>query len=132
MRRAWRRSARILASVVLPTRSGPSMTMKRGDCGPRSGLGARFAAVDSLAAIFREAAIGSRLMIGIIAEWRALRIVRRRILAGLSRGSRKAGARLSHSKGAATACRKCENLFTSRASTGVLKRANGGASEGYQ
>src|SRR5580700_4749281 len=51
MRRAWRRSARILARVVLPTRSGPSMTMKRGDCGPRSGCGARLAAVDSLAAI---------------------------------------------------------------------------------
>src|SRR5271170_68309 len=51
MRRACRRSARILARVVLPTRSGPSMTMNRGDCGPRSGTGARLAAVDSLAAI---------------------------------------------------------------------------------
>src|SRR5579859_393747 len=51
MRRACRRSARILASVVLPTRRGPSMTIKRGDCRPRSGEGARLAAVDSLAAI---------------------------------------------------------------------------------
>src|SRR5579859_6390965 len=33
------------------TRRGPSMTIKRGDCGPRSGEGARLAAVDSLAAI---------------------------------------------------------------------------------
>src|SRR6266571_27733 len=37
MRRAWRRSARILARVVLPTRRGPSMTMKRGSCGLRGG-----------------------------------------------------------------------------------------------
>ena len=75
------------------------MTMKRGDCGPRSSLGARLAAVDSLAAIFREAATGPRLMNGIIAEWLALRMVRLKILAGLLKRSRKAGAELSHSKG---------------------------------
>ena len=96
------------------------------------------AAVDSLAAIFREAATEPRLMSWIIAEWRELRTVRRRILAGAQRGEkgykerRKAGTGLPHSKGAVMACRKCEKMFTSRASTGVLKRANGGASEGYQ
>jgi hypothetical protein len=108
------------------------MTMKRGDCGPRSSLGARLAAVDSLAAIFREAATEPRLMSWIIAEWRELRMGRPRILAGLLRGRKKAGAGLPDSKGAVMACRKCEKVFTSRASTGVLKRANGGASGGYQ
>src|SRR5712691_9629647 len=51
MRRACRRSARILARVVLPTRRGPSMTMKWGGCGPLCGTRARRAAEDSLAAI---------------------------------------------------------------------------------
>src|SRR5712692_5983830 len=51
MRRAWRRSARMRARVVLPTRRGPSMTMKRGGCGPRCGTRARLAAEDSLPGI---------------------------------------------------------------------------------
>src|SRR5437879_4569633 len=51
MRRAWRRSARTWARVVLPTRRGPSITMKRGGCGPRCGRRARLAAEESLPGI---------------------------------------------------------------------------------
>src|SRR2546429_8373726 len=51
MRRAWRRSARTRARVVLPTRRGPSITMKRGGCGPRCGRRARLAAEESMPGI---------------------------------------------------------------------------------
>src|SRR6266481_5301358 len=51
MRRACRRSARTWARVVLPTRRGPSITMKRGGCGPRCGRRARLAAEESLPGI---------------------------------------------------------------------------------
>src|SRR6267154_4521527 len=82
MRRACRRSARILASVLLPTRSGPSMTMKRGACGPRVGTGARLAEVDSLGDMIqvtvnardysRAAKRGGHLQMGLLrAEWAA-------------------------------------------------------------
>src|SRR5438045_7772750 len=57
MRRACRRSARTRASVLLPTRSGPSMAMKRGGCGPRWGTSARLAAEESLPGIVRRAPI---------------------------------------------------------------------------
>src|ERR1700690_2448949 len=52
MRRACKRSARMRASVVLPTRSGPSMTIKRGGCGLRCGMRARLAAEGSVPGIF--------------------------------------------------------------------------------
>src|SRR5579862_6309146 len=48
-RRACSRSARTRASVDLPTRSGPSMTMNLGACGPRWVLRARLAEDDSFA-----------------------------------------------------------------------------------
>src|SRR5713226_5090832 len=47
MRRACRRSARMRARVLLPTRKGPSMTMKRGGWGLRCGMRARLAAEES-------------------------------------------------------------------------------------
>src|SRR5712692_10907137 len=47
MRRACRRSARMRARVLLPTRKGPSMTMKRGGWGLRCGTRARLAAEES-------------------------------------------------------------------------------------
>src|SRR4249919_279775 len=47
MRRACRRSARMRASVVLPTRSGPSITINCGGCEPLCGLRARFVEEDS-------------------------------------------------------------------------------------
>src|ERR1700739_1333921 len=43
MRRAWRRSARMRARVVLPTRRGPSITMKWGGCEAGCGWRARLA-----------------------------------------------------------------------------------------
>src|SRR6266436_4154809 len=51
MRRAWRRSARMRARVVLPTRKGPSITIKRGGWGLRCGTRARLAAEESLPGI---------------------------------------------------------------------------------
>src|SRR6266700_3435084 len=51
MRRAWRRSARMRARVVLPTRKGPSMTIKRGGWRLRCGTRARLAAEESLPGI---------------------------------------------------------------------------------
>src|SRR5712691_11187506 len=68
MRRACRRSARILARVVLPTRRGPSMTMKWGGCGPLCGTRARRAAEDSLAAIRSVSPGRTGGINGIIAE----------------------------------------------------------------
>src|SRR5215471_16453906 len=64
MRRACRRSARILARVVLPTRRGPSTTRKRGGSAPARALGARLAAVESGALI----GIAYRVAGAIIAE----------------------------------------------------------------
>src|SRR5260370_34810748 len=52
MRRACRRVARMRARVVVPTRKGPSMTMKRGGCGLRCGRRARLVAEESLPGIF--------------------------------------------------------------------------------
>src|SRR6266849_220980 len=49
-RRFWR-SMRMRARVVLPTRKGPSMTMKRGGWGVRCGVRARLAAEESLPGI---------------------------------------------------------------------------------
>src|SRR5271167_5137392 len=135
MRRAWRRSARILARVFLPTRSGPSMTMNLGDCGPRSGCGARLAAVDSLAAIFARPRRGrsrwadySRVARTANAEKRAFWLGCKETEEKWERGSRTPNA----IEVAVVRCHKCENMFTLEASTGVPKRANGGAREGYQ
>src|SRR5258707_691847 len=48
------------ARVVLPTRKGPSITMKRGSCGLRCGTRARLAAEESLPGIvsFDRARLG--------------------------------------------------------------------------
>src|SRR5208283_46001 len=61
MRRACKRSARMRARVVLPTRNGPSITINRGGGEPLCGVRARFVEEDSDGAIFPREACFPRL-----------------------------------------------------------------------
>jgi hypothetical protein len=71
----------------------------------------------------------------IIAESFLRLATRRGVLCAGSERLEETGSRAPalqvHSKGAAMVCRKCENLFMSRASTGVPKCANEGFRGGY-
>src|SRR5712692_1215805 len=124
MRRACRRSARILARVVVPTRRGPSMTMKWGGCGPLCGTRARRAAEDSLAAIRSVCPGRTGGMNGIIAELFPLEDQR----GGGAGMPERAGAALRERDGTA------ENvlLFSQKwPSTRVPKEGNRGPSGEY-